>query len=386
MYMTRTKKRNHRHRKRLCSSKTRTSKQRGGAKRQREKTKRIVLFLSAHGDQLLGHPFNNDNVQMLSFVTKYGELGNMLQRPFDETRQSLDEIALQRSGKCLKTRYVTQQTMYKTLGTIAGELRPVYVRSLKEYPDLQEKYENGFKIVKMSSDRTFYFEPNVDEDEGVHAHYGLHILDVQGLENDNPLNHFQASNRPDSSVNDRKTYDYGNITYMGDKEIKQLVLDNYNRFADAMDKYIINKDIKTRCEKIYHGMMGMKKDSRAKLSEIVYLFENLGFEEIYFIDPTCRDIDQENGPIASRVAVRRGHEDVVMDIPETLQFPDLFSQQSQSQSPSQQLQQSPITHNDNNHNHWFMNGLWNLLYVSRTKHKRSQTHENSHKSRRFLRV
>ena len=300
-----------------------------GTKRKQIESKQIVLFLSAHGDQLYNQPFKNDNVKMLSFVTKYGELGNMLPRPFGETRQSLDEIALQHSGRCMKNRYRNQQSMYETLGTIAGELRPVYVRSLEQYPDLQEKYNKGFKIVEMSSDRTFYFEPNIGEVEGVHAHYGLHILDVHGLENDNPLNHFQASNRPDTSVNDRRTYDYGNITYIRDQTIKNRVLYNYNIVADAMDEYIIDKNIKFRCETIYSGMMGMNKDSSAKLSDIVYLFEHLGFEHIYFIDPTCRDIDQENGPIASRVAVRRGHEDMVVMNPTIMPFPDnIFSQQS----------------------------------------------------------
>ena len=317
-----------------------------GTKRKHNESKQIVLFLSAHGEQLYDQPFRNDNVKMLSFVTKYGELGNMLQRPFGETRQSLDEIALQHSGRCMKNRYRNQQSMYETLGTIAGELRPVYVRSLEQYPDLQEKYEKGFKIVEMSSDRTFYFEPNEGEDEEVHAHYGLHILDVQGLENDHPLNHFQASNRPDASVNDRKTYDYGNITYMSDQTIKTRVLDNYNRIADAMDKYILDEDIRKRCDTIYYSMMGMEPGSSAKLSDIVYLFEHLGFEHIYFIDPTCRDIDQEKGPIASRVAVRRGHQDIVEMNPTIMPFPDnIFSQQSPLQSspwlPSP-LQPSPL--------------------------------------------
>ena len=89
------------------------------------------------------------------------------------------------------------------IGDEVGDfLRPVYVRSLEKYPDLQKKYNKGFKIVELSSDRTFYFESNEGEDEDVYAHYGLHILDVHGLENDNPLNHFHASNRPDISVND----------------------------------------------------------------------------------------------------------------------------------------------------------------------------------------
>jgi hypothetical protein len=278
---------------------------------------RIVLFLSAHGGQNYQQGFSlpkGIKVHMLSFIPHYGVEGVMHEQPFPETRQSIDEIALKLSGETLKARYLTHRTSIESAVQDTGRiLKPIYVAAFHDYPAERQRFADGFKIVVPETDRTFAFRPNPREDRRLHPHYGLHILDVEGLPNGHVLNHFQAKNRPIPLFDDYASYDYGNITYRKDPTIQPIVDANFNKLVEAMEKRIPDVYIRNQCKHILLSMMGVNnKMCTGTLSGIVFLFTQLGFNEIYLIDPTCRSILASAETIASRIFVRRGRTDQIV--------------------------------------------------------------------------
>lgn len=331
-----------------------------------EKKKKIVLYISGHGAQNYNkyQPPEGVSVKMLSFVPNYGKYGQMVPVPFVKiTRQSLDEIAMQITSEFLIERYSSNPTTIDaTLHNIRKRVQVTYIlayewmiereetkldteknrlrkemqkklknerdikilqRNIKRIQDnLNESiaskrmFEDGFKMVVPTTDRTFYLEPNYDESIELYPHYGLHIVDVDGLSNGHPLNHFRANHTTKKpNVNERWTYDYGNITYINtvDMDAKPIIRANIGRINQLIEP--LPEPKKSQSYAIMQRMTTLP-NKQVTLTEIVTLFENLGFDDIYFIDPTCRDFSYSGSEsIATSVLTKRNYTDVILPTP-----------------------------------------------------------------------
>ena len=261
-------------------------------KSSQNQTSTIVLFVSSHGEQLrnvLTHP--GVEIKMLSFVSQYGQEGTMKPRPFKQTRKSLDEIALSVSVKYLKRRYtIKKRSISNVLLQYAKALQPIYQKAFVGDVRQQVKFSNGFKLVVPKKDRHFVFSPNHEsgEPDFFYPHYGLHIMDVDGLSIDHPMNRFQAIRHPVPTVTNRSTFDYGNLTYhTGSNATTNTIVTKNSKIIYESIRTTVEHSSQRECFRIYDQLMN---DAVATLTDIIFLFTKLGFTQILFIDPSCRSM------------------------------------------------------------------------------------------------
>ena len=281
------------------------------SQRQRQKRNRspntpseIIVYISAHGEQ--HHyplPPSNANVQMLGFQSAYGQYGMMKNKPLSFSKNSLDELAMRVTVKTLKSSKTDSlQTGFQQ--ALPKELKKIYLASLMTDDEFAD-FDEGFIITAPARDRTFYMKPNHDESHEFKPHYGIHIIDVQT--NNSLFSSFAVEQHKS------RHFDHGNITTFSSDDVnhRARINENINTISGAI-RQISHPTTKDECIEIYDNMLFK---SQVRLSELIFLFHSMGFQHVYFIDPSCRYISEDNPVYMTALARHKRTDSVIVNTP-----------------------------------------------------------------------
>jgi hypothetical protein len=265
----------------------------------------ITLIIQAHGSEDLNVGLIANRVQLLSVSGAPGELGIM-------------SFCKDKNGK-LSSLDINVMNMLKDAYSKRGSLFQHFmfndVLINKDDPPgiLQLEYENcgvtfdkngGFKPTKPFSERRFYFRPNPHEN----CEKCIYGEGSAKCERCIPIRDSSKKMSPEyglSIICTEIPEDYRHSLIGTERERANLHLNlptrNYwrNRIPRTSTQCITNFD-------------KMFDTNEINLSELLTIFREMGYEDIYIIDPTCRDCDSSN-PSRGRLNWHSAYEQVAYE-------------------------------------------------------------------------
>ena len=229
----------------------------------------VTIFVQGHGSEDINKRITGmDNVELLSFSGLAGEPGRMAMCADESgTFRGVDMLCLEK----IKERYTGNETQENNIQLVAPELEALYNRCGIQYK------RGGFTLTKPIRERTFFFEPNPHEDCAKCIETG----NERCIPKRNPVKRYC----PEYGIvvvdsTDESDYGFTLSTSRGTQKSNLLMnnttLEHYYRKSNANDKNFIREVI------TYYKQI--------ELTMLVRFFKSMGFEHIYILDPTCRDI------------------------------------------------------------------------------------------------
>ena len=240
---------------------------------------------------------NHIDLEVLSFVPFYGKYGYFRGVAFEASSDSVLEIAIDNVYLTLQEKPINtfENLKYVFYNVLPRTLKSLYLHLFAHDHNVQKNFRYGMTIVEPKYDRVFSFKPNPREPLTHYNHYGLHIVDVLGLDKipnlDKLFTPFRSVMRPSY------TFDTGNISNKEGLKMTSIDIRQNIQTMFAAIKTIKDQELRKRCYLIYTKLINTSENENAstiKLSEIYLLFKSIGFTKIYLIDPSCRYISDEN--------------------------------------------------------------------------------------------
>ena len=280
----------------------------------------ITIYIGAHGEEFFGRAFSG-NVDLLSFSGYPGSLG----RFFSNSTEYCHDVTIRDFEYNYRTRpHESQSEIFSSMPEI---LRQSFRDS---FPGSVDKYfrDGGFKITRPKSERVFSLKPNHGENERFQNSYGIHIVDSS-----NPLDKpFTLKTTDSERCKLQNSYSH----WMG----RIGTIASPQKRSESLD--------------ILNMIVNFKQTS---LSDLVKLFNNLGYLKIYIYDPSCRQmtsklgdsrenqaqIYQDEGKMSAKQHLQRGVYAVMEQTaePETKDFADAVLQTLPSKTKSRYPQRPP---------------------------------------------
>ena len=256
--------------------------------------KEITLLIEGHGNEILGIPSNlTRDTKLLSFPCDVGSFG-LLQLV---DNQSLEILVLNYLISAYSSN--AQQSKIFNSHALPNDLKQIYKRAKIEYPG------GGFcRNIPPKNERTFFFAPNN------HENCRSCVTDKEGnircLPVRNPNNRYcpvyglivVASNDPDdapftlaslhSKLND---VNKNNVQFLNSSNLHQNNSSKMYWKNKLTDQSTINK------------FDYMINQNEVTLTNLVSIFQNMGYSKIYILDPSCRDTSSSSPPTSPSAVV-----------------------------------------------------------------------------------
>jgi hypothetical protein len=216
----------------------------------------ITLFIQSHGLESITSPISLPGVKLLSFVGNVTQIGEM---KICQDGQPIDMKVLHYLKDYYSDEYVRDVPSHILFDVLPYYLRSIYRQCGIEYPN------GGFRRVYPKNDRTFTLECRPDEDPGLCPEYGITVVHSSDPR-DNGFTLCTSEGTINSNIN--------------------ITRESLYHWIEKSPK---NKPVLTHIsDKIF-------QDKLISLSEIVYFFKLLGFDEIRIFDPSCRAVEDDDG-------------------------------------------------------------------------------------------
>lgn len=267
----------------------------------------ITLFLSAHGSTLPEQGVNIRKGLTCKLVSVAGATGiDGWMGQGDDSEEKVDSFLymLTTCGYTFRTdeklmKFDNKNTpeyneeYEEKIKTIGGQLEEVLKKTglLKEL----EKNKDNFKMYVPTSNRNFTFKPASGERCGETAEdilnttytgsYGLHVVHST---NANEQNYTLSGDYENDDIFDNSniipelTFIKGNKRPMKGRKFWKT------KFTKSLKKTKLSDDEKEKAKKYYDSFIN---DREITLDRLITIFDIMGYNKIYIIDPSCRGIN-----------------------------------------------------------------------------------------------